>query len=141
MSITEPTADQPQTAANEPKPGFKRVNIPASTFDVPIEPDALPDRVWSGVGGKDFDNFANELYAALPDLASIVRHNDASDAYTSGALANGEDADPDLAARSLERIEAYTNAILHLRCAAKHLRDVRIGLSPYVSGEKLTRGY
>jgi hypothetical protein len=72
------------------------------------------------------------LYAEIAQIAAQ---------FGASAHDNDGDAIDPTCASAAAKMAAFASAIGDLRCAARHLRDVRIALAPYVSNTKLQRGY
>lgn len=144
------TADQNQTAATEaadttppaadPKPGYRKIEIPAHTIEVKTEPDPLVDRIFGYVGSeaKRFDEFSVELYAAVAQHIADMKRADGTfaDPYSTEPAI-----DTEAAFKAQQTIDAYYSALSNLRNAAEHLRAVKLALSPYADPKLLTRGY
>lgn len=153
MTIEDPTVkpvDPTITGATpqpaDVRPGYRRVVVAAHHFDVPIEPDGIIDRVWSGIGSKpaDMENLACELYAAVAALAFDQVARDAAAQSVANGEPGADDDDSPLDPASFDsaaRSAAYLGAIADLRSAARHMQRVRLALAPYVTAEKLRRGY
>lgn len=126
-------------AEDQPKPGYRRIAIPASTLEVKIEPDPIADQVFGYVGREadQFDQFARRLYVQAGKVLERLRRADGS--YRS----DDDMTPPDREAADAAQLEydAIFCAISNLRQAAEALRTAKLALAPYVDPKLIERKY